>query len=137
MNIYVEAIIAFHIVIGSFFVFVGSFGLIKLSDLMSRLHGPSKATTLGLGGCLVASMIYFGVTRDTISIQELLVTFFLFITAPVTAHFVAKAHLHLQPDAHGSLPRPSGRYGWSTFESLEEPPLEAVAGARSDTDLGA
>lgn len=134
MNPYVEILIVLHIVIGSFFVFVGSFGLNKLPDLMSRLHGPSKATTLGLGGCLIASMIYFAATRGGISIQELLITFFLFITAPVTAHFIAKAYLHVQPDTEHDLPRPGGAYGWGTFESLDESTLAEVARGRSDSD---
>jgi len=121
MNIYLEAIIAFHLVVGSFFVLVGSFGLIKLPDLMSRLHGPSKATTLGLGGCLIGSMIYFGATEGRVSIQEFLITFFLFITAPVTAHFIAKAHLHTQVDDQDALPSAGGYYGWSTFDAIDDP----------------
>jgi multicomponent K+:H+ antiporter subunit G len=120
MNSYLEALITFHIVIGAIFVLVGSFGLIKLPTLMSRLHGPSKATTLGVGGCLIASMIHFGVLEGRISIQEGLITFFLFITAPVTAHFLAKAYLHTEVDPARELPAAAGRYGWSTFEAIDE-----------------
>ncbi len=119
MNRYIEILIAFHIIVGAVFVFVGSFGLIKLPDLMSRLHGPSKATTLGVGGCLIASMIHFGSLEGRLSIQELLITFFLFITAPVTAHFVAKAYLHTEADPESDLPPPQGRYGWSTFVAFK------------------
>jgi multicomponent K+:H+ antiporter subunit G len=115
-----EILIAIHIVIGAFFVFVGSFGLIKLPSLMSRLHGPSKATTLGVGGCLIASMLHFGALEGRVSIQEVLITFFLFITAPVTAHFIAKAHLHTEVDPESELPPDEGRYGWSTFATMPE-----------------
>ena len=117
MNQYIEVIVAFHIILGAFFVLVGSFGMIKLPNLMARLHGPSKATTLGVGGLLIASMIHFGALESRLSIQELLITFFLFITAPVTAHFIAKAHMHsdLGPDA---LPKPDGEHGWNTFTSM-------------------
>lgn len=120
MNPYLEILIAFHIVVGAFFIAVGSYGLIKFPDLMSRLHGPSKATTLGVGGCLVASMIHVAALEGRLSIQEVLITFFLFITAPVTAHFVAKVHLHTQVDPKTELPKPSGRYGWSTYEAIDE-----------------
>lgn len=125
MNPYIEALIAFYIVVGATFVVVGSFGLIKLPTLMSRLHGPSKATTLGVGGCLIASMTHFMATEGRLSVQEVLITFFLFITAPVTAHFVAKAYLHTEVDPDKDLPRASGRYGWSTFESIDEDPAVA------------
>jgi multicomponent K+:H+ antiporter subunit G len=127
MNIYLEILVVAHIVVGSFFVFVGSFGLIKLPDLMSRLHGPSKATTLGLGGCLIASMIYFAGTEGRFSIQEILITFFLFITAPVTAHFIAKAHLHHHVDPHSDVPSTGGETSWSTFESCDGKRSEQLA----------
>ena len=54
-----EAIVAVIILIGAFFLLVGSLALVKLPDLMRRLHGPTKATTLGIGAVLIASMIYF------------------------------------------------------------------------------
>jgi multicomponent K+:H+ antiporter subunit G len=120
VNRFIEIMIAFSIVVGAFFVVVGSFGLLKLPTLMSRLHGPSKATTLGVGGCLIASMIHFGSLDGRVSIQEILITFFLFITAPVTAHFVAKAHMHREVDPAKDLPKPDGLYGWSTFSSMTD-----------------
>jgi len=126
VNRYIEILIAFHIVVGAFFVVVGSFGLLKLPTLMSRLHGPSKATTLGVGGCLIASMIHFGSLDGRVSIQEILITFFLFITAPVTAHFVAKAHMHREVDPTKDLPKPDGLYGWSTFSSVTD--VRMIAG---------
>ena len=112
-----EFLVVALIVIGSAFVLVGSFGLIRLPDLMSRLHAQSKATTLGIGGCLAASMVYFLSTRGHFSIQEMLITFFLFITAPVTAHFIAKAHLHLSPKTGEDLPQTGRPLGWSTYEA--------------------
>ena len=39
-------------------LFVGSLGLIRLPDFYTRLHAPTKATTLGIGSVLIASMIY-------------------------------------------------------------------------------
>lgn len=111
-----EFIIALHILIGAVFVLVGSFGLIKLPDLMSRLHGPSKATTLGVGGCLIASILYFSVIEGRLSVQEVLITFFLFLTAPVTANFMAKAYLHTDESSKDRVPPPQGEHSWSTFD---------------------
>jgi len=106
MSFVVEIFIALAIVIGGTFVLVGSLGLLKLPDLMSRLHGPSKATTLGVGGCLLASMLHFSKFNGDLSMHELLVTLFLFITAPVTAHFIALAHLHTHPHIKTECPLP-------------------------------
>ncbi len=116
----IDWLIALSIVIGGTFVLVGSLGLIKLPTIMSRLHGPSKATTLGVGGCLVASMLHFKVVEGQTSIQDILVTVFLFITAPVTAHFVAKAHLHAHPELKAQLPSPHRGGGWATYDSPPE-----------------
>jgi len=57
MTLVAEALIALVILVGAFFLLVGSIGLAKLPDLMRRLHGPSKASTLGIGALLVASML--------------------------------------------------------------------------------
>lgn len=118
MHFGLELLISIAIVIGGLFIFVGSLGLVKLPELMSRLHGPSKATTLGVGGCLIASMLHFWDVDGHLSLQELLVTLFLFITAPVTAHFIAKAHLHTHQELKPQLPSPQGLYGWSTHDCI-------------------
>lgn len=116
MNFLLELLISLLIVISALFVLVGSLGLIKLPDLMTRLHAPTKATTAGVGGALIASMLYFLAADAVVSIHELLITLFLFLTAPVTAHFVSKAYLHQQRDRAAELPPTGRRCGWSTFD---------------------
>ncbi|OYX34297.1 MAG: Na+/H+ antiporter subunit G [Caulobacterales bacterium 32-69-10] len=119
-----EAAIAALIVLGGIFSLVGSWGLAKLPSLMTRLHGPTKATTLGVGGALVASMIYFPVFQDRFSAHEFLITIFLFLTAPVSANMIAKAHLHTAcrdtagKPAEDHPPEPGNGFQWATFQSL-------------------
>jgi multicomponent K+:H+ antiporter subunit G len=83
--------------VGTFFVLVGSFGLVKLSDFFKRLHGPTKATTLGVGCILIASIGQHAAQGDYLGPREILVTVFLFITAPISAHLMARAALALDP----------------------------------------
>ena len=90
-----EYLISIALLIGAFFILVGSIGLLRLRDFYARLHAPTKATTLGLGAILVASMAYFAVVRGAPSLHELLITLFLFMSAPVSAYLLAKAALHL------------------------------------------
>lgn len=98
MTLYVvlEGIISFFLVAGGVFAFIGSLGMAHLRDFYMRLHGTTKATTLGIGCMLTASMLYFWVIEGKPDIQEVLITLFLFITAPVSAHLLAKTGLHLQ-----------------------------------------
>ncbi len=91
-----EFILSALILLGAFFTLVGSVGLYKLPNFFMRLHGPTKATTLGVGSLLIASVLYFSFTTDDISLHEILITVFLFITAPVSAHLMAKAAIHIK-----------------------------------------
>ncbi len=94
MSFAVELIISVLLIIGGLFVLVGSIGLLRLQDIYVRLHAPTKATTLGLGSVLIGSMVYMYHQQGFLSINELLITLFLVITAPVTAHILAKAAMH-------------------------------------------
>ncbi|AXX87494.1 Na+/H+ antiporter subunit G [Malaciobacter marinus] len=91
-----EFIISLLIFLGAFFTLVGSIGLVKLPDFFTRLHAPTKATTLGVGAVLVASTLYFTFTTGELSLHEVLITLFLFITAPISAHLMAKSAIHIK-----------------------------------------
>lgn len=99
-----EYVLSFLILTGAVFTFIGSLGLTRLKDFYTRLHGPTKATTLGVGSLLIASAIYFSTRGEGVSLHEVLVTLFLFITAPVSAHLLAKAALHLELPSLAAAP---------------------------------
>ena len=115
MSIFAEFLIALALIISGVFGFVGSYGLIKLKDSVQRLHSPTKATTLGVGGVLIASMIYFLMETGNISIHELLITVFLFLTAPITANFIAKTYM-ARNVGERELPESTGSFGWSIYD---------------------
>jgi multicomponent K+:H+ antiporter subunit G len=117
MELVAEIIVSAMLVVAGLFGLLGSWGLVKLDDTMKRLHAPTKATTLGVGGVLIASMVYFAVFLDDISLHELLITAFLFITAPITANFVAKAHMHRDVKER-DLPPTSGKFGWAGYDAI-------------------
>lgn len=94
MPFYLEIIICVSLLIGGIFLLIGSYGLARLPDIYMRLHSPTKASTLGITGVLVASMIFQSHLKGFLSIQELLITLFLLITAPVAANMIAKTALH-------------------------------------------
>ncbi len=126
------------IVIGATFALIGSWGMVRLPTLMERLHGPTKATTLGLGGMLVGSILYFHLVEGKWALHELLISLFLFITAPISANMIAKVHLHqlrVKPDVDGldpvgpagMPPIPSEDSGWATYEATVQTSPAAVA----------
>ena len=87
-----ELLLAALIVIGVLFTLVGSIGLCLLPDFYSRLHGPSKASTLGLIALLLASALHFGASGEG-SWHELLIIIMLFVAAPISSAVLAQAAL--------------------------------------------
>mgnify|MGYP000898464563 CR=1 FL=1 len=98
-----DILLSVLILTGAIFTFVGSLGLARLRDFYPRLHGPTKATTLGVGCLLIPSAIHFSADGD-LSLHEVLVTLFLFMTAPVSAHLLAKAALHIEVKSLAPMP---------------------------------
>lgn len=120
-----EILVSALVVIGAGFALVGSWGLVRLPSLMERLHGPTKASTLGLGAILAASVLWFHLVRGTWTTHELLVSVFLFVTAPISANMIAKVHLHRlrhgepgeRPGPAGAPAAPPGGADWATHEA--------------------
>jgi multicomponent K+:H+ antiporter subunit G len=96
--------VAVLILIGSFFVLTGSIGLVRFPDFFLRLHAPTKATTLGVGSLLLASAAYFSGQEGALRCPEILIMLFLFMTAPVSAHLLAKTAMHVKVRCHPPLP---------------------------------
>ncbi len=98
----IELLVALLLLVSSFFTLVGAIGLVRLPDFFMRLHAPTKATTLGVGGMLLASIAYS--VNHGVTLHELLITLFLFVTAPVSASLMAKAALRLRMKSRAPLP---------------------------------
>lgn len=125
MELIWEILISALLVIAGIFGLVGSYGLVKLPDPMTRLHAPTKATTVGVGSVLIASMLYFGAFQRDLTLHELMITLFLFLTAPITAHFIAKANLY-RDWSRKQLPRPEGEAEWALYQEQSDTSAEEL-----------
>jgi multicomponent K+:H+ antiporter subunit G len=103
MSLLLEWVAAALVVGASFFLLVGAIGLVRLPDFYMRLHAPTKASTLGVGGVLLASMLVAFV-QGRPGFAELLITLFVFVTAPVSANVLAQAGLHLCLPSRAATP---------------------------------
>jgi multicomponent K+:H+ antiporter subunit G len=115
MTLIYEIFISALLVIGGLFGLIGSFGLWKLRDPLQRLHSPTKASTLGVGAVLVASVLDMWIFQGQTTWQELLIVVFIFLTAPVSALFLAKVHLHLTVQRRDLPPTGTGS-DWATYQ---------------------
>lgn len=111
--------VALSLLIAAGFILVGVIGLLKFNDPMTRLHAPTKVGTIGIGMLLVASMIHSFLLGET-SMHEILIMAFLFVTAPITAHFIAKVAIHT--DTCDTPPPPPRDSTWSTLAAPGEGP---------------
>lgn len=73
---------------GTFFVLVAAFGLLRLKDVLMRMHASSKASTLGAICTLAAVAVHFG--DAAVTARVVLICLFLLVTAPVAAHAIAR-----------------------------------------------
>ena len=77
------------VVLGAFFMFVGSFGIIRLPDFYSRSHAIGKSDTLGIMLVLAGLMVYEGFTPN--SFKLVLAIVFVALSNPTGSHAIARA----------------------------------------------
>ncbi len=75
--------------LGSAFCLLGAVGMLRMPDLFTRLQAATKTGTLGVGCIMVGVAVHFG--ELGIAARSLLVVVFLFLTAPIAAHVIARA----------------------------------------------
>lgn len=84
-----EIVLAGLVLLGGFFSLMAGLGILRLPDVLIRMHASTKAGTLGCGLILGAVALWFG---DVATVSRALATIaFLLITAPVAAHMIGRA----------------------------------------------
>ena len=128
MTSLVEAVVVTALIaIGSFFLAVGTIGILRLPDVYNRLHASSKATTLGAASMFLAGFVYYGPGGP--GLTSLVGIGFLFLTAPTGAHMISRSAQRMGVEFYGDASWPLS--GPATSESVQP------AGAESQTDAGA
>ena len=84
-NATVVVLVAF----GTFFLTVGTVGLLRFPNVYNRMHATSKPTTLGTATIFLAAFVRFGPGSD--GLPSLLGIAFLFLTVPTGAHMIARS----------------------------------------------
>jgi multicomponent K+:H+ antiporter subunit G len=98
LPLWVEVLASLLLLAGGGFAMVGAIGLVRLRDFAMRLHAPTKVSSLGIGLLLIASMLITTFGAGRVAVHELMITLFVFMTAPVAAHLLVRAALKLNPE---------------------------------------
>ncbi|MDD5496275.1 MAG: monovalent cation/H(+) antiporter subunit G [Candidatus Omnitrophica bacterium] len=77
------------IITGIIFDFFGCLGLIRFPDVYNRLQASAKCITLGTCGILLGLFLFKGFSAT--GIKALLCLLFIIVTAPVSAHALARS----------------------------------------------
>ena len=80
---------ALSLLVGAFFGIVGALGVLRFPDIYTRTHAASKAGTIGSGFCLLA--VALSADHFDVSTRAVVAVGFFMLTAPVSAHLLARA----------------------------------------------
>jgi len=84
-----DILLALLLVLGGAFAFVAGLGVLRMPDVLIRMHASTKAGTLGCGLILLGVAVDFG-DVSTVS-RAVAAIVFLLVTAPVAAHMIGRA----------------------------------------------
>ncbi len=85
----IEWLTAFLLLAGSIFMLIAALGVLRMPDLLTRMHATTKAGVLGAGLTMVAVALHFG--TEPVIAKAVAVIAFLILTAPVAAHAIGRA----------------------------------------------
>jgi multicomponent Na+:H+ antiporter subunit G len=92
----IEIIAGILVLMGALFTLIAAVGVIRLPDVLTRMHASTKAGTLGASLILAATALVFG---DTSTVAKFVVAvLFLLLTAPLAGHMIGRASL--DPERH-------------------------------------
>jgi len=86
----VEVIVGLLLLGGGGFVLVAAIGIVRLPDLLTRMHASTKAGTLGSLLVLAGLAVFVG-SAPVVS-KVVATALFLLLTAPIAAHMIGRAH---------------------------------------------
>jgi multicomponent Na+:H+ antiporter subunit G len=75
--------------IGAALMLIAAMGLVRMPDLLTRMHATTKAGALGSGLMVLAVAFHFGQT-DIVA-RAVAVVIFIILTAPIAAHAIGRA----------------------------------------------
>jgi multicomponent Na+:H+ antiporter subunit G len=84
-----ESISLVLLLLGALFMLLAAIGMVRMPDVLTRMHSSTKSATLGVGLIMAGVALAFG--DFAIGVRALAIVIFLFVTAPVAAHMIARA----------------------------------------------
>lgn len=85
----IDVIVAIFLLLGGFFVLIAAIGVLRLPDVLTRMHASTKAGVLGSSLILIGGAFYL--QQTDITVRVIAIILFLMLTAPIGAHMIGRA----------------------------------------------
>ncbi|MDB4111635.1 monovalent cation/H(+) antiporter subunit G [Yoonia sp.] len=85
----INIIISVFLLLGGFFALIAAIGVLRLPDVLTRMHASTKAGILGSSLILIGGAIYLQETEITVRVIAIIL--FLMLTSPIGAHMIGRA----------------------------------------------
>lgn len=84
-----ESISLILLLLGALFMLLAAIGMVRMPDVLTRMHSSTKSATLGAGLIMLGVALFFN--DFAIGVRALAIVIFMFTTTPVSAHMIARA----------------------------------------------
>jgi multicomponent Na+:H+ antiporter subunit G len=92
-----DIVVVFLVLLGLFFYFGGTVGILRFPDFYTRLHAAGKLDTLGalimLFGLALYNLEPFSIDSLQVALKIMLAVVFVFIASPTASHAITDAGL--------------------------------------------
>jgi multicomponent Na+:H+ antiporter subunit G len=89
MTAIIEIAVALVVLFGAFFMVVAALGVLRMPDLLTRMHASTKAGTLG--AVLLIASVALAYRETSVTMRCVAIVVFLCLTAPVVAQVIGRA----------------------------------------------
>lgn len=122
MTLIIEALTGLMLLAGASFMLVAAMGVLRMPDLLTRMHATTKAGVFGASLMMIGVALHFA--SGPVVAKAFAVVVFLILTAPVAAHAIGRAgyFMGVQLWERTRVDELKGRYDDSTH-TLASPPL--------------
>lgn len=90
-----EIVIIFLILVGAVFMLISAIGIVRLPDVLSRMHAAGKASTVGISAILLGAGFFF--LDEFLFYRMLVLIFLIFVTSPISTTALARAVYNNEP----------------------------------------
>ena len=87
----IDVIAGLLLLLGGVFAVLGSVGVLRLPDVLIRMHASTKIGTLACGLIIAGVALHFG--EADVIVRGIAIIVFLILTAPIGAHMIGRAAL--------------------------------------------